>query len=76
MQIIVQRFVDAWIFLNKSSYDTHQGVTHYSAECVMQNETITKIIDYSFKLVSEASLSFYGAKGTGLGAVLGQQLNF
>ena len=36
----------------------------------MQSNLITKIIDYSFKLVSEASLSFYGAKGTGLGAVL------
>jgi hypothetical protein len=36
----------------------------------MPNETITKILDYSFQLIAEANLSFGFVHGTGLGAVL------
>lgn len=36
----------------------------------MPNETITKIIDYSFQLIAEANLSIGSVQGTGLGAVL------
>ncbi|MFA8387617.1 MAG: hypothetical protein ACEPO2_18520 [Pelagibaca sp.] len=36
----------------------------------MPNETITKIIDYSFQLIADANLSFGFVHGTGLGAVL------
>jgi hypothetical protein len=36
----------------------------------MPNETITKIMDYSFQLISEANLSIGFVQGTGLGAVL------
>jgi hypothetical protein len=36
----------------------------------MLNDLINKIIDYSFQLISEASLSIGASKGTGLGAVL------
>lgn len=36
----------------------------------MPNETITKIIDYSFQLIAEANLSIGFVQGTGLGAVL------
>ena len=45
-------------------------MTYYNAECVMLNDLINKIIDYSFQLISEASLSIGASKGTGLGAVL------
>lgn len=36
----------------------------------MPNETITKIIDYSFQLIADANLSIGFVQGTGLGAVL------
>lgn len=36
----------------------------------MPNETITKIIDYSFQLIVEANLSIGFVQGSGLGAVL------
>jgi len=36
----------------------------------MPNETITKIIDYSFKLIAEANLSIGFVQGTGFGAPL------
>ncbi|WP_439119526.1 hypothetical protein [Marivita sp.] len=36
----------------------------------MPNETITKIIHYSFQLIAEANLSIGFVQGTGLGAVL------
>jgi hypothetical protein len=36
----------------------------------MQSDTITKIIDYVFQLIAEASLSIGFIEGTGLGAVL------
>ena len=36
----------------------------------MPNETITKIIDYSFQLIADANLSIGFIQGTGLGAVL------
>jgi hypothetical protein len=36
----------------------------------MPSDLITKIIDYSFELVSEANLSIGFMEGTGLGAIL------
>ena len=36
----------------------------------MQNEPFSKIIDYAFQLLSEASLSIGFVHGSGLGAVL------
>jgi hypothetical protein len=36
----------------------------------MPDETITKIIDYSFQLIADANLSIAFVQGKGLGAVL------